>query len=550
MGSLEIVDIRDALYSYPFEAISYVWGSDKKDCVITIDGKTLPITTSLRDALHQTRYKNKRRALWADSICINQSDNREKAYQVGMMGRIYETSNCTLICIGINSANHSNTSEEHDAAPDVLESCKAAASLPDDARATVEWQKSWSIMLQQAWFKRGWVIQEAALGPQCYLIWGSVEIPWDEFLQGYRCYVLSGLWNMPAKLSPLHYNVTTTLSMLHYNRRQELTDPKDRIYAFMSLPTSDRAMPALEPKYGKDTSHLDVYQDFAVKYLEKNGDLDLLSFVEQRDDTPGESSGPDPKICSFPSWVPRWDCGRDVQSWFDPTHRKIMEYGTSQVTDRAFFVLSDENKTLRVKALVFDSIKYVSQELVRSCAASAAVDQVISIWNNLAEQSAKLPASSPHKDRLGSAFLDALGVGAHIGDKAEWLKSQEAFAGLLESEQLDSLDRQNKDASRVPEFVTDKSHHRRIALLGRGYYAITPINAREGDVCAIVNGTRLPLILREVAGNKNYYTVVGPAWVQSRKSSATSGLPMRLGATEECDDWNDWGLQFDEIYLR
>lgn len=550
VGSLETVDIRDAWYSYPFEAISYVWGSNIKDHVITIDGKALPITTSLRNALRQTRYRNRRRALWADSICINQSDNREKEYQVGMMGHIYEASNCTLICLGVNLTNNPKVNEDQDAASGVLESCKEIDIFPDDVQTTDEWRKSWSAMLQLPWFKRGWVIQEAALGPQCYLLWGGVEIPWSDLLHGYRCYVISRRWTVPTKLSLLHYSVTTTLNMLHYIRRQDLTDPKDRIYASMALPTSDKAMPALQPDYGEDTSHLDVYRDFAVKYLAKNADLDLLSFVELQDDRQGESTIFDSQVCSFPSWAPRWDCGRDVQSWFDPTHRKIMEDGASHVPGRPSFTLLDGNATLCVRALVFDSITYVSEEIIRHSTASAAVDEVISIWKAVGEQSARLPGSGPLQNQLGLAFLDALGVGAHGSYKAEWLHSQKAFAHLLESEQLQSLVQQRTDASRVSEFVTDKSHHRRMALLGRGYYGVTPYNTREGDVCAIISGTRLPFILRKVAGTRNQYTVVGAAWVQSRKCSAVSGLPVRLGAAEECEDWRDWGLCFEDVFLR
>lgn len=550
VGSLEIVDLRDSWYSYPFEAISYVWGSNIKDQTITIDGKRLPITTSLRNALYQTRYQNRRRALWADSICINQSDNREKEYQVGMMGRIYESSNCTLVCLGTNAAHHANDCGEQYGASGVLESCKSTNSFPDDTLIADKWQKSWSSMLQLPWFKRGWVIQEAALGPQCYLLWRGIETPWTEFLEGYRFYVLSRHWRITAALSPLHYTFTTTLEMLHYMRRQDLTDQKDRIYCSMALPTSDSAMPALQPNYGENTSHLDVYRDFAVKYLEKNANLDILSFVEQQDDRQGESTPSDSQLRLFPSWVPRWDCGGDVESMFDPKDRKIMGGGASPVSDRPFFNISDGNSTLCVKGLVFDSIKHVSEEIIRHSNVSAAVDQVVSIWRTIAEKSAELAGSGSPQARLSLAFLDTLGAGAHLGDKAAWLESQKTFAHLLESEQLRKLVRQNADARKVSEFVTDRSHHRRMVFLGRGHYGVAPKNTREGDVCAVINGTRLPFVLRKISGSRNHYTVIGAAWIQSRKCSVTSGLPMRLGADKEYDDWKDWGLCFEDIFLR
>lgn len=53
------------------EAISYVWGASTRDRWIVIDGRQLPITTSVEDALRQTRMPEKRRTLWADSVCMN-----------------------------------------------------------------------------------------------------------------------------------------------------------------------------------------------------------------------------------------------------------------------------------------------------------------------------------------------------------------------------------------------------------------------------------------------------------------------------------------------
>lgn len=57
-----------------FEAISYVWGASIRDRWIVVDGRQLPITTSMEDALRQTRMPEKQRTLWADSICMNQED--------------------------------------------------------------------------------------------------------------------------------------------------------------------------------------------------------------------------------------------------------------------------------------------------------------------------------------------------------------------------------------------------------------------------------------------------------------------------------------------
>lgn len=62
-------------------------------------GICLEITQNLRAALTQCRRQDAPRALWVDSICINQTDVQEKGSQVAMMGRIDKSSR-TLICLG------------------------------------------------------------------------------------------------------------------------------------------------------------------------------------------------------------------------------------------------------------------------------------------------------------------------------------------------------------------------------------------------------------------------------------------------------------------
>lgn len=584
VGHLEAVNLRDAWYSYPFEAISYVWGSNTMDQTITVDEKTMPITTALRKALCQTRFPDRQRALWADSICINQADNREKENQVRIMGQIYETSNCTLICLSTDSPQATDDDDDDDqvrqAALSVLQSCGLSlpGRAPRDHGGVLlldKWRPSWLAILQSPWFRRGWVIQEAVLGPRCCLLWADVEIPWVEFLDVYRGYAFSrsmssdsSLWEIPVTLSPLYYTVTTTLEMLHLIRRQDLTDPKDRIYASMMLPTSDEAMPAIQPDYSKKTSHLTVYHDFAVKYLEKNSDLDLLSFVEHPDDwsqdegAAAAAAAADHSLQAFPSWVPRWDCGRDVQSWFAlSTHQEFEQsHTTRHVSDGMLFTILDDTSTLRVHGMIFDCIRYVSDEMIRQNQDDAtAVDQVRSIWKRIEEgQSSRCPGPHQNQLRSASSFLDVLGGGARPtgGDMAEWVEAQETFARLLldqSEERAPNLIEQYENACRVSRFVTERAHNRRVVLLGRGSCGLAPRSTREGDACAVIAGTRLPLILRKIPGRSDdYYTVVGAAYIQTNGFSMPldSGQSRRLGAgSEEFRDWNNLGLTFQDIFL-
>jgi hypothetical protein len=90
-----------------YEALSYCWGdeSQRSSILVSIQGNgqghgakqvTVSITRSLADALVDLRLANDDRVLWADAICINQTDNAEKSIQVRQMLQVYESSKRTV----------------------------------------------------------------------------------------------------------------------------------------------------------------------------------------------------------------------------------------------------------------------------------------------------------------------------------------------------------------------------------------------------------------------------------------------------------------------
>ncbi len=88
-----------------YEAISYVWG----DAIFSetlhisndsINDSIVKITPSLSTALRHFRQKDRERILWADAICIDQSNDAEKSIQVAMMSEIYKRADRVLAFIG------------------------------------------------------------------------------------------------------------------------------------------------------------------------------------------------------------------------------------------------------------------------------------------------------------------------------------------------------------------------------------------------------------------------------------------------------------------
>ncbi|KAF3767823.1 HET-domain-containing protein, partial [Cryphonectria parasitica EP155] len=138
-----------------FEAISYVWGSDVKSETISCNGRTTYITANLSAALKRVRYASEPRSLWADSICIDQKNDKEKSHQVALMGKIYSCSRRTLIHIIGNDNGHAASVQSLVSLLD--KSINHELNKIDPENDYV------SLLLAQPWFHRGWVIQEAVL---------------------------------------------------------------------------------------------------------------------------------------------------------------------------------------------------------------------------------------------------------------------------------------------------------------------------------------------------------------------------------------------------
>lgn len=587
-----------------FEAISYVWGARNRDCWIAIEGRKLPITMSMKDALRQTRLQEMRRTLWADSICIDQEDNVEKGHQVAMMGEIYARSSRTLICLGIRPHFRQYSRDVADLVDGINAMMDQTFANPEfswdwesfpfphenDPLLCDEKWISWEKFGKCAWFRRGWVVQEAALAREAVVLWADAEIQWLSILRSYEWLVQRVRHLMPTgrlliipnahrrtyttrrprEARTLHFEQKQdllehmpTLEVLNTGRTLDVSESKDLIYAFMSIPTSDKVFANLDlqPDYAKHVSHLDVYRDFAVRYLQKTHNLDLLSYVDHEDcdlEIEHEAATLEPSSSSsyFPSWIPRWDRGvpilRGVAYWLNATAPKV-EINSNLMSDA---LTIHSASIIEVKAIIIDSIQHVSRRVswLDERSPPECVQEVISLWREIALESIKYPG--PHQDTSldkALAFLTTLCRGFFDGDCHEFGQSVKVFARLLRDDQpTRSYDTylENKEVRRISTFAIKSCQGRRFILLSRGHYGIAPKTTRISDTCAIIPGARFPFILRKVASKESHYLVVERAYVQSKTCSPSqTGQPLPLARSDTKRDWEDWGLETERIYL-
>ncbi|KAK3366187.1 heterokaryon incompatibility protein-domain-containing protein [Lasiosphaeria ovina] len=494
----------------PFDAISYVWGSDEKNQKILCNGERVRITTNLRAALLRVRKPDQPRTLWADSICINQEDVEERFQQVSLMAQIYTKAETVLAHVGDDDGGH---------APAASSLITEIGTMIQNTLATLDYSHncfpfpgkeqhksiladkrldSLKALTTTPWFGRGWVVQEVGLAKEAVILWGSAEISWSMLMQchtwvmrrtdvdwryfGDLCDIHVGIfdqrWKTKLKsfyVSGAWQNRPDLWNILRHARLLGIKDERDRLYAFVPLFNSiappDAAVAWESPGY--TAPYLKVYSDFAH------------------------------------------------------SHPSIPQHGI-----------------LAVKGVLFDRIWFRSEPLKPA----ETIDTIASIWQRLKGDHTPTTAASPYGPaHITLAFMMALCTGMWCGDAASWTAKCDAYMAFLGgSARADH----RAAAAQLQDFANYYTYNRRIVATERGYFGMAPLTAREGDVCAVVFGARTPLVLRET-DTQGRYKVVGEVWIPGR-TVAKNYVGMEVMYVLGRDGSKDWvalGLDEEEILL-
>ncbi|KAL7901208.1 heterokaryon incompatibility domain-containing protein [Trichoderma sp. SZMC 28014] len=263
----------------PYEALSYTWGSAEAPQGITVNGKLLTVTKNLHQALWQLRDKVQDRILWMDAICINQDNDKERGHQVEQMGEIYKRADRVLFYLG-----ESNMAV--DALMDTLNmmgkfslnySCRKWTS--DDERWKVAWtsavqavlknpspsstatlRQGYRDLLGRSWFRRVWILQEAANARAGLVLCGSKTAkPWLlQVVQNIlgitpddHCQAVLDVMPGPWRSSSWWNRNQDLYTLLSRFVDSQATEPRDLIYALRGMSSDAKDAPDLYPDYTK-----------------------------------------------------------------------------------------------------------------------------------------------------------------------------------------------------------------------------------------------------------------------------------------------------------
>ncbi len=311
IGTFKIISLDD--YTDEYKAISYAWGDATPVAQLKLsDGQhSLPLSQTLHDLFGALRRNDRKFILWIDALCINQSDEAEKAAQVLLMGRLYSSASQVLLWLG------AGTLESHEAFRFMIS--KQTLSWPDD------WDKDEEMvsgdfsglkevfhLLSRPWFQRVWVIQEATLSDNVLMACGDDRIDFDNFkncvyaiwkyLGGlvkldYDHPAKRGLWGVTRLIhirkayhssGPVRYEM-----LLEVAFHLQASDIRDRVFAFRDIADKLRSVP--KPLYTTAFTPKVLFKETAEALLCNGTSLDLLALC-------GIARHNEP--FDFPSWVP------------------------------------------------------------------------------------------------------------------------------------------------------------------------------------------------------------------------------------------------------
>lgn len=135
--------------SHLYEALFYVWGDSEETVSITIDKHPFMVSKNLHAALSRLRNHSLERVIWVDAICINQTDEKEKAQQIQSMVKIYSQASRVAVWLGKAESN-----QDHQVLEELrMVARKGSANFSRDLKT----EKKLLSLLKRPWFQRIWV---------------------------------------------------------------------------------------------------------------------------------------------------------------------------------------------------------------------------------------------------------------------------------------------------------------------------------------------------------------------------------------------------------
>ncbi len=563
------------------------------------------VTPTLKRAMVAIRQAKSTRALWIDQLCINQQDDAEVTAQVGIMYHIYNSALRTLIFL--DPALMPDTEVNADLTyVRLLRETYLRRTGPHQGPVN----KGFEAIFAHPWFARAWILQEVNTAQDVIVHFGAKILKWSDlvyanvyqgaYLASYDRYgCIPSIAIMVSQLTPLGVESQfmvlarlrayrkwfhrlgigrlwspemtkrrSMLDLLHDSRFCQCANPRDRVFALLSMSTDRAAREGLQDPEN-DLLTIDyklpivtVYTNIAKYILSTTSTLEILCFAEGRHVLPG-----------LPTWVPDWTQQRfypfqrlphhfHYSAMFQDMHlaEHVHPLQTAKPRPKPRVSFSSTEKspdgthTLKVYGSVLDSVEKVGMPWTKQ--GGDRDEEVIADWRVLASGDRAEEFAGPifHKSDLDPAtllhFWYKLGKNRRLNvfDKITvrpdsppfsysyrapaMVPAQHPMRTLWESESEYNFCRYGLrvylflsvlafgitsvgTAFFLGSTLSLCSVGRKLVITKEGYIALVPEDVRVGDIVVFLEGGGcVPFVLRATGeGPEQRYTLIGAGYV-------------------------------------
>ena len=535
-----------------YETISYVWGDENLRSQVSLEGENIDVPASSERVLRRFRLVDAPRTLWIDAVCINQNDQEERSSQVALMYEIFSCPVKNLIWLGEDNGTARRALDgihllvndikvETNDITDIFKilyddsgTIRIAATrtsislLPEQVHAMVHFYSS-------EWFRRLWVVQEAALAPSSVCYRGDTELSLQDVLLA-ATWIYHKQHSVPRALAT-HNGILNALHMVQtwghrwtnmatgrdYNLYSvlintgnfEATDPKDNVFAVLGLARKlggvDKTAIPLRPDYSKSTSA--IFRDATLYCIYSRQNLDVLNFVRHRLTS---ASLPD-----LPTWVLACHQMKDVT--IDASQLRDLQYNACfpEANIKPFLQQSHDGD-LAARGTVIGESEWVSQPMWRSNWDDIARAQQSEIYLHVWPSSDKDCAAFNSPDRLDLAMTLTAGCNnlRERWSNESCLRSSIAYDKVVEGEEVAAPRELTAASTNDQRLAAEFGRAMYYALKNRclfstksGQIGLGPQTMQSGDVMAILYGCRLPVVLRQLDSDNGRYEFVGVCYM-------------------------------------
>ncbi|KAI1332147.1 HET-domain-containing protein [Xylariaceae sp. FL0255] len=531
--------------SQAYSALSYNWGDLRNGKNLIVDDVTVQVSENLMLALKRLWEMN-RRLIWVDWLCINQRDNEEKSGQVRMMDTIF--AKAELVYAWLGSESH-----DSDMAMAVLGASSASTQieLPEEVEIACD---AVIRLFSRPYWTRCWIIQEVCRARHPVIMCGRRYVHWGTMMKR-----LDGLGtSVPAQyaqhlIAPLRRmryrdqnrfradTETGLIPLIVSSRRSLASDPRDKLYALLSL-AKDGRMLVPTPNYSQTPET--IFIDAARCMVTEHDRTDIMLFAHR-------TRGPR----DLPSWVPDW---ANLQCEPPPWVLECLNQGRPRLTQAVSNRVSDGVLEVRgyqldvVEASIdisdFESTGEGSIDAARSrklvedlCAlfklSADGNDEEADLGSNLViqvlrELCSSVNPPSPQMSRL--VKWAAHNANRRIGD-VTLSQHLDAAWKLIQSQSESNVEHfSDQEALKSTQSALEEGFEKLerlrmvFAATTSGSLYIVHRDAERGDPLYVLTNCPLPVILRPTGSDDGDFKFVGEVFVgqedQERLGTSTENM--------------------------